>query len=164
VFRTVPSRLARSVTAAFVVLLPLGLELARSAGAVATTFQTRFDWALVTDQSAARAAAQHVNTRVTSDDLVLISPHVAWLYRGRTADFFQAVAWTGQGVAFYPPRMAQSRFVFEPSVDAARYAVVDPFWLRWADASPPLAAITARILAWPEELRVGEVSVRRNPR
>ena len=164
VYRTLRPRAGRVAAAAFLVVLPLGFELARSAGATATSFQTRFDWALVVDQAAARAAADEVNAHRGPDDFVLISPHVAWLYQGRRADFFQAVAWTGDAIAFYPASMARTRFTFEPSVDAARYAVVDAFWLRWVDASPPLAALTARVLAWPEALHAGDVSVRRNPR
>jgi hypothetical protein len=71
------------------------------------------------------------------------------------------VAWSGAPVAFYPAGLHRSRFRFDPS--SARYAVVDAFWRRWADASPPVAALTEQVLAWPEALSRGEYSVRRNP-
>ena len=160
---TVPGRVPRAVVSALVIVLPLGLELGRSAGAAATTFQTRFDWALVTDQASARLAAAHVNAQARPDDVIVVSPHVGWLYRGRVVDFFQVVAWSGDGIAFYPADLRRSRFAFEPSIAGARFAVVDPFWRRWADASPPLARLILQIDGWPEEFRAGTFSVRRNP-
>ncbi|HEU5319132.1 MAG TPA: hypothetical protein VFX49_23705, partial [Chloroflexota bacterium] len=132
-------------------------------GQVATRFTTRFDWALVLDTNGARAAAAFVNERTSGDELVLLSPHVAWLYRARSADFLQAVAATGEPIAFYPPGMSRSRFAFDPTPGTARFVVVDAFWRRWAEASPPLARLTRLVESWPEELRVGEISVRRNP-
>ena len=164
VYGTISGRVARAAAAAFVVFFPLGLELARAAGAAATDFRQRFVIVpLVIDQDDARAAATHVNARVETDSVVLVSPHVAWLYRSRVADFFQAVAWTGEPIAFYPGSLSRARFVFEPSVERARYVVIDPFWRRWTEVSPSLARLTLRIESWPEELRAGEVSVRRNP-
>jgi 4-amino-4-deoxy-L-arabinose transferase-like glycosyltransferase len=164
IYRTVPGRIARSVVAALVVGLPLGLEAARSSGAVATSFVTRFDWALVTDQEDARRAAAFVDQQAGSHDVVLVSPHVAWLYSAHTADFFQAVAVGGDAIAFYPAGLPRARFVFDPSPASAHFAVIDPFWRRWSAASAPLASLTATIESWPEVLRAGDVSVRRNPR
>ena len=164
VYRTVPHRAASAVVVSLVAILPLGLELARTGGALATRFTTRFDWALVVEQDDARSAAAYVNRRVAPGDLVLVSPHVSWLYRGEVADFFQAVAWTGQPVAFYPADMPRERFRFDLSVDRARFVVLDPFWERWIEASAPLETLTRQIRSWPEELRAGPFSVRRNPR
>jgi hypothetical protein len=164
VYRTVPVRLPAAGVAALVVALPLGLELARSAGSVATRFQTRFDWALVHDEVAARRAAAHVNVRVQEADVVIVSPHVSWLYAGRVTDFFQSAAWEGDPVAFYPAGTLRSRFAFDPSVEGATYVVLDGFWERWAEASPPVARLLERVRDWPEEVREGEFSVRRNPR
>jgi len=163
VFRSVPGRPARVGAAALVIALPLGLELARSAGAAATSFQTRFDWALVTDQRSARETATYVNFQVRTGDVILVSPHVAWLYDARAVDFFQAVAWTGESIAFYPAGLSRARFKFEPSVERARFAAIDPFWRQWVEVSVALAQLTARIEQWPEVYRAGEISVRRNP-
>ena len=57
-----PRRLLGAATAALVVLLPLGLEIGRSAGALVSGFQLPIGWALVDPrgQQAARAAARYV--------------------------------------------------------------------------------------------------------
>ena len=146
------------------VVLPLGLEVGRSVGAAATSFQTRFDWALVADQASARAAARYVNERIDADDVVIVSPHVAWLYGGNRADFFQMVAASGEPIAFYPSQPPRTRFAFDPSIERAQFAVLDPFWLRWAEAHDALRRITREIEAWPEVHRAGEFSVRRSLR
>ncbi len=148
---------------ALVVVLPLGLEAARTAGGVATRLEPRFDWALARDHASARAAAAYVSSQSGEEDVVIVSPHVSWLYRGRVTDFFQSLAWSGEPVAFYPAGMSHSRFRFDPSPEAATFAVVDDFWRRWSEASAPLATLTSEVEGWPEVQRAGEYSVRRNP-
>jgi hypothetical protein len=151
------------LAAAFVLALPVGLEVGRSAGAIVAGFATRFDWALVVDQDDAREAAAYVNARTAPDDVVLVSPAVAWLYRGQTADFFQAVARSGDGVAFYPPAIPSSRFRVDPSPDAARYAVLDAYWDLWASQSPLVRGLAEEIERWPLEWSRGQTRVHRHP-
>jgi hypothetical protein len=151
------------LAAAFVLALPVGLEVGRSAGAIASGFATRFDWALVVDQTDAREAAAYVNARVAPDDVVLASPAVAWLYRGQTADFFQAVARGGDGIAFYPLAIPSSRFRFDPSPDAARYAVLDAYWDLWASQSPLVRSLANEIEQWPLDWQQGQTRVYRHP-
>jgi hypothetical protein len=103
-----------------------------------------------------------VNERIDADDVVIVSPHVAWLYGGKRADFFQMVAATGEAIAFYP-ELPRRRFAFDPSIEAARFVVLDGFWRRWAEADDNLRRLTARVEAWPEVYRAGEFSVRRGP-
>ena len=146
------------------VLLPLGLEIGRSVGALATGFQTSLDWALVTDPAEATAAAGFVNARTAPDDVVITSPHVGWLYRAPVADFFQSIARDGEPVAFYPANIPARRFAFDPSEGHARYAVVDRFWQRWAAESPVVARHLLRIERWTLEWRgSGGTRVYRRP-
>jgi hypothetical protein len=158
-------RLAAAAVVAFVVVLPLGLELGRSFGALVAGFESRIDWAMVTtgEQADARAAARFVNDRIRTTDVIITSPHVGWLFDGRVADFFQAVAWTGDPIAFYPAGTYRSRFSFDPSSESARFAVIDEFWEQWREVSPPLARLTRAIEAWPEVARSGQFRVYMNP-
>jgi hypothetical protein len=158
-------RLAAAAVVAFAVVLPLGLELGRSFGALVAGFESRIDWAMVTtgEQADARAAARFVNDRIRTTDVIITSPHVGWLFDGRVADFFQAVAWTGDPIAFYPAGTYRSRFSFDPSSESARFAVIDEFWEQWREVSPPLARLTRAIEAWPEVARSGQFRVYMNP-
>ncbi|HEX2032842.1 MAG TPA: glycosyltransferase family 39 protein [Chloroflexota bacterium] len=154
-----------AVLAAMVVALPLGLELGRSAGGLLIGFTLPFDWALTlpTEQEHARRAAAYVNGRTGPGDVVLVSPHVSWLYQAQVADFLQAVAAGGEAIAFYPAGLPRERFRFDPSPDNARYAVLDGYWDRWGAEAPAVARLMAHIQAWPLELQTGQYRVHRRP-
>lgn len=156
-------RLAGAAVAALVVVLPLGLEVGRSAGSLVTGFPTRFDWALARDPAAARRVATFVDAHTTPVDVVLASPHVAWLFRAQTADLFQAAARGGAAVAFYPADLPADRFRFDPAIDRAAYVVTDDYWQVWAGVSPPVARLAGIARSWPLVLADGEYRVYRNP-
>jgi hypothetical protein len=168
-------RLLAALLAALVVILPLGLETGRTAGALVAGFALPIDWALVTPgqdpsagegiatQAAARQAAAFVNARTAPTDVVVVSPHVAWLYRARVADFLQAAAAGGQAVAFYPAGLPARRFRFDPTPRGASYAVLDGYWDVWAEAAPPVARLVAEVTTWPLEWQAGDVRVHRQP-
>lgn len=161
VYRTVRPRTGAALVFALVVALPFGLETARTAGSIATRFTTRFDWALVHDQEAARRTAAFVNARASGEDLVIASPHVAWMYQARASDFFQAVVWSGEPIAFYPA-LPRSRFAFPAGIEQAKYVVLDDFWERWVEVSPALARLTAIVRRWPAVYEDSQFSVYAN--
>ncbi|MBI3974516.1 MAG: glycosyltransferase family 39 protein [Chloroflexi bacterium] len=156
-------RLVPALVAAFVVVLPLGLEIGRTAGSLATGFSLPIDWALLHEHEQARAAAAYVNANTTTGDIVLVSPAASWLYGARTADFLQTIAYRGEGIAFYPAGLSPERFRYPPTLRAARYVVLDPFWDLWASDVAPVAQLVAEIETWPQAWRSGPYRVYRNP-
>lgn len=160
-----PPRLAAAALVALAVVLPLGLEAGRAAGALVLPggYTTRIDWALAFEHDAARVAAAFVNDRTQPQDAVLVSPHVSWLYQAQVTDFFQAIAWRGEAVAFYPAGMPPTRFVFSASLEHVRYAVLDGYMDRWATESGQVARLQNELSAWPLELRAGPYRVHRRP-
>ncbi|MGH2352132.1 MAG: ArnT family glycosyltransferase [Chloroflexota bacterium] len=156
-------RLLAAAATAFVVLLPLGFEIGRSAGGLLAGFSMRIDWVLASDHGHARAAAAFVNERTDASDVVLVSPHVSWLYHARVADFFQAITARGEAIAFYPAGLPARRFRFDPSTATARYAVLDRYWDLWAAESESVARLVAEIETWPLEWRGGDYRVYRRP-
>lgn len=160
-------RLAGAGLAALVVLLPLGLELGRTAGGLGAGFALPMDWALVGNaagaQRAAREAAAHVNARTGPRDVVVVSPHVAWLYRAQVADFLQSVAAGGEAIAFYPAGLPPHRFRFDPSPAGMHYAVLDDYWHRWAAESGPVRRLVMEVDSWPLEWQSADVRVYRRP-
>jgi 4-amino-4-deoxy-L-arabinose transferase-like glycosyltransferase len=157
------NRAAAIAAAAFVVILPLGLEFGRSAGALVTGFAIRIDWALVHDRAHAREAAALVQARRAPGEVVIASPHVTWLYEHPVADFFQSIARGGEAVAFYPAAMPPSRFRFDPSPQHARFAVIDAYWELWASESRAVAHLVAECERWPLLWQGGEYRVYRRP-
>jgi hypothetical protein len=162
-----PGRPWGAILAALVVLLPLGLETGRTAGGLVAGFALPIDWALVNapGQAAARGAAAYVNDRGGPQSVVVTSPHVAWLYRARVADFLQAAAAGGERVAFYPPGIPRDRFRFDPGPGAggADFAVLDGYWDRWSAESEAVRRLTADVTAWPLVWSEGDVRVHERP-
>jgi hypothetical protein len=158
-----PGRVAAAAVTAFAVILPLGLELGRSAGAVASGFVTRVDWALTHDHANARAAAAIVSAQRVPGDVAITSPHVTWLFEHPVADFFQAVARQGEAIAFYPAAMPPARFRFDPSPRHARFAVLDGYWDLWASENGAVARLIVECERWPLIWRGGEYRVHRRP-
>ena len=158
-------RLWGTLLAALVVLLPLGLETGRAAGGLVAGFSLPIDWALLgaPDQAPARRAAAYVNARGGPQSVVVASPHVAWLYRARVADFLQAAAAGGEPVAFYPPGLPPERFRFDPGPAGADFAVIDAYWDRWAAESGPVRRLTDAVAAWPLVWSEGDVRVHQRP-
>ena len=161
--RSLLARLGGAATAAAVVVLPLGIEVGRSAGGLVSGFTTRFDWALAHDPQSARRAAAFVNASTSPDDVVLASPHVTWLFDARVADLFQAAARAGDAVAFYPAAIPATRFRFDPSPERARFVVIDSYWQLWAGVSAPVARLVAQVERWPLVLQESEYRVYRHP-
>jgi hypothetical protein len=159
------SRLWGALLAALVVLLPLGLETGRTAGGLVAGFGLPIDWALLTapEQAPARRAAAFVNARGGPQSVVVASPHVAWLYRARVADFLQAAAAGGEPVAFYPPGIPPERFRFDPGPGGADFAVLDAYWDRWAAESGPVRRLSDAVSAWPLVWSEGDVRVHQRP-
>jgi len=135
------------------VWLDYGLYLARFGGTLA-------------DPTTARRVAAYVNARTSSDDVVLCSPTIAWLFHAQAADFQMAIAATGGATQHFPPGIPPSRFRFDPRLENAAYVIVDPLWRGWASAQmPAVAGLVEEVEGnWSLETRFGEFEVYRSPR
>ncbi len=128
-------------------------------------YTSRFGATLV-DPNDARQVTNYVNSRTDFDDVVLSSPTIAWLFTAHAADFQMTVAATGQATQHLPPDIPPARFRFDPRLDHATYAVLDPLWRGWGAAQmTPVADMVAEIEAeWHLEGCWGDLQVYRNPR
>ncbi len=116
------------------------------------------------DPIAAREAAEFVNQHVTSNDLVIASPTLAWLLQARAADMQMPIAYRGQATPHLPGDVPRERWVFDPSVERARYVIVDNLWRNWAVPNVPgVGDMLKAIEAWPIVFRSGAVVVYENP-
>ena len=122
--------------------------------------------ATLADPGAAREVADYVNARTSAGDVVLCSPTIAWLFDANAADFQMAIAATGRATQHFPAGIPASRFRFDPRLENATYAVIDPLWRGWASAQmPDVATMVRKVEAdWVLEANIGHFEVYRNPR
>jgi len=112
----------------------------------------------------AESTIAYINRHVAPDDVVLAPPHVAWMVDAQVADFQQAVAYIGGETQNYPRDVDRSRFLFDCSVQNARYAVVWDGWREWtAEAMPDVGMILQVVESWPVVFERGEWHVFANP-
>jgi 4-amino-4-deoxy-L-arabinose transferase-like glycosyltransferase len=119
----------------------------------------------VADPITAGQVADYVNGRTSPDDVVLVSPTIAWLVHARAADFQMAVAATGKATVHFPANLPPSRFRFDPRLENARYVILDPLWQGWAsDQMPEVAEMVQAVQkGWILEKRFGKFQVYRQP-
>jgi hypothetical protein len=180
-FSRIPSSLrglaqAKRFSVALILFLalvsPLGITIATDAAGVATGLHTRIDTSLTNDPNDAQRVISYILAHAHAGDVVLCSPQLAWALDDPedasghetgilAADPLQGIAYTGQGVAFYPPNLPHSRFAFDPSVVNARFAIVDTIWraLATPDQVPQLQPILALVQSWSAVYHVGEYTI-----
>jgi hypothetical protein len=126
-------------------------------------FTTAIDPFLI-DPGDARRVGEFVGDRISSDDLVIASPGVVWLFRARRADFLMSLAFTGQETALLPGDVPADRFAFDLSYTRARFVVVDNLWRNWAvwDVAG-VSEMLRQVEAWPRVSSSGELDVYCNP-
>jgi 4-amino-4-deoxy-L-arabinose transferase-like glycosyltransferase len=162
-----PRRARQRATFAYAVLL-MPFVLTMGVGDVAAArghFKTGIDPLLPRSAAGARAMAAWVNRRVAPSSLVIVMPEESWLIDCRTADLLQAVAIHGEGTAFYPAGLQRSRFVYDTSLTAAKFLVVDDYTRAFDAENYPERALTLFAQShWRIAYRAGEYAIYANPR
>ncbi|MFQ6015042.1 MAG: ArnT family glycosyltransferase [Anaerolineae bacterium] len=153
-----------AVTVFFCLLSPLLISAYWDVHRAHIGFPTRLGGTVVQEPQDARQAAAYVNAHTDSDDLVLASPHIAWLMHAWVADFQQSLASRGVATEHFPGDLPRSRWVYDPWYRKARFVVVDDLWRGWASQTmPEVADMLQEIQQWPLAARFGEFAVYRNP-
>jgi 4-amino-4-deoxy-L-arabinose transferase-like glycosyltransferase len=152
------ARLAGGLMAGMLLISTVGLiQLVRDG------FHSAIDGFLL-DPIAARDAAEFVNQRAASDDLIIASPTLAWMLHAQVADMQMPIAYRGQATPHLAGNIPPERWAFDPGVERARYVIVDNLWRNWAVPNVPgVADMLHKIEAWPLVLRSGEIVIHRNP-
>ena len=130
---------------------------------VRDSFRTPIDWVLV-EPKAASHVARVVNQISDPDDMVIASPALAWSFDTQTTDFQLALAAQGVKTEHFPANIPRERFIIDPSLEHARYVVIDRIWRNWAAlAMPDVAKMITQVEGWPLVMKDGEFEVYRNP-
>ena len=161
----VASRFDRRWSTAVGVLIAIVLVLStfRLFEQVRDGFRTEIDGFLL-DPMGARVAADFLKQHLTSNDLVIASPTLAWLLPANVADMQMPIAYQGRATPHLPGNVPLERWAFDPSVDRARFVIVDNLWRNWAVPNVPgVTDLLQQIKLWPIVFRSGEIVVYQNP-
>ncbi len=130
---------------------------------VITGIESDFDSVLV-DPVDAEEAVNFVNAHVTTNDLVIASPALAWSVDANAADFQMALAYMGEETMHLPGDIPQDRFSYAVDFSEATYIVIDPIWRNWAVLNMDgVQRMVDEVNKWPLVFEVGEIEVFENP-
>lgn len=108
---------------------------------------------------------EYVNQHVKPQDIVIASPHIAWRIKAKAADFEQLLAYHGLPSVNYSKGIPKERFTFAPSLENAKFVIVDPMLENWAiDSMPDLNDYYATVTgSWKLILKQGKIRLYLNP-
>lgn len=151
--------------AVFWVLVSPFVAMATQAGIAPGYTPPEIEQVTVRSIQDAESAIAYINRHVAADDVVLAPPHVAWMVDAQVADFQQAVAYTGGETQNYPRDLDRNRFLFNCSVQNARYALLWDGWREWAGEQMLDVDMVFRVVeSWPVLYERGEWRVFANPK
>jgi hypothetical protein len=144
-------------------LSPFATDAVYLAGLVDTTLPTTVDPFLIQPADAV-AVAEQVNRRAAADDLVIVSPAVAWLLQTRTADPQMSLAHAGQSTPHFPADIPPGRFLYNPDYRVARFVVIDNYWRNWVSHNVAGAnQMIQDVEQWPRLYSSGAIELYCNP-
>ncbi len=96
-------------------------------------------------------AASWLNERTSPSDLVIANSNIAWLLKGRTADFLQATLWQGYPTVYFAKAIRRERFRYSANLDTAKYVVVGDIDQVWTLGQPNVNGLVRKIRdeKWP---------------
>ncbi len=132
-------------------------------------FVTPLQFGMVQNVGDAYRTAEFINAHASSDDLVLSTYTLWWLLKTRNANIPQALLKKGIHTDFYLSSFSPERFLFDPSLENARFVVEDSFTDERMHSLPdtPHYAIRTAIESvrshWKKVFEAGEYRVYENP-
>lgn len=152
-----------SLSSFFIAFSPLIVSLVLTNNDISTGYETFLSDVLI-DAKNAREALTMINKLIEPEDLVIASPALIWGINGRTSDFQITLAFEGKRTEHFPDDIPRDRFAYDPSLESARYVIVDPIWRNWAaKAMPEVEKMMRSVEEWPLVYQAGEISIYRNP-
>lgn len=117
------------------------------------------------NESDTRRVAQYINENTRTDDLVIASPQISWLFdKANASDFLESVASSGQDTIFFNKEYKQiGGFYYDSPPRNAKFIVIDHFALEWSMGQPNVFSTFAPTIDWPVVLNVGGYQIKQNP-
>jgi hypothetical protein len=162
----------KKVVATLIVLGIIGLlwmEFNHTRHSIYGRFITPLQFCMVHNVGDAYTKADFIKSHASSADLVLSTYSLWWLLKTRNANIPQALLREGIHTDFYLSSFSPGRFLFDPSLEKARFVVEDSFTDQRMNSLPetPHYAIRTAIDSvrshWKKVFEAGEYRVYENP-
>lgn len=98
------------------------------------------------------------------DDIIIISPTLAWTIEVNVTDYQLAILSQGVDAVHFPKVLYPDRFAFDPNYHRANFAVVDTLWRDWgAVHMPAVAEMLDQISRWNLVYETSTIQIYQNP-
>jgi len=113
--------------------------------------------------SEAKSASEFINNRVTSEELVIGSPAVAWMINSNRVDFQISTAFNGKASIHLPENIPSDRFLYNSDYHIAKFIIIDNIWTNYAIYNNfYIQEMFEEIEKWPVVWSGGQVRVYMN--
>jgi len=131
---------------------------------VMTHFSTDFDPLMISIDEV-RMVTDYVNHQVSSNDLVLASPAIAWSIHANSTDYQISIAVNQGGTIHFPLGIPKERMRFDTDYHQSRYLIVDTIILSWGQfVIPESQDILKEVQAnWIRVYQTSTITVYENP-
>lgn len=121
-------------------------------------------WATQSTQEV-EEVARWLNERTTDKDFVACGYTLAWLLKARTANYLQIVTWYGYPTQGYDFGNKRERFLYDESLENAKYAVVGDNEQKWAFSEPNINELVKKLQdgKWPVVWKSANYLILENP-
>ena len=132
-------------------------------------FSTPLEFAMVKNTDNAYKTADYVNKHTAKTDLVIASYNIWHLITARKSNLPISLAYKGVESDFFLYRISPRRFAYDPSLEKARYVILDFITEQMAKAPPgsihyPEREAIENIKArWTKVAQFGEFQIFENP-
>lgn len=112
------------------------------------------------------AVAKWLNERTNPSDFVACGYTLTWLLKARSANYNQIATWYGLPTEGYEHGVEQDRFLYDESLENAKYAVVGDNEQKWAFGLPNVDKMVRKLVdgKWPVVWQSENFLILENPR
>lgn len=145
-------------------ILPSLVSLNSLSIQVMNSFVTNFD-PLMIPLNELRSVTEYVNKHVSSSDLVLASPAIAWAIHAQATDYQISIAVNKGGTIHFPLGIPKERMRFDTDYHQAKYFIVDSIVLNWGQfVIPETQQILREVQSqWMPVYQTKVITVYKNP-
>lgn len=122
-------------------------------------------WATQSTQEV-EEVAKWLNERTNETDFVACGYPLSWLLKARSAHYLQIITWYGMTGEGYEHGVERERFLYDESLENARFAVVGDNELKWAFGRPNIDKLVRKLEEekWPVVWKGPNYIILENPR
>ena len=128
--------------------------------------QSKVDYWTCSSHEDAENVADYINKNVSTNDVVLCSPQMSWLFNCRVDGLLTSLLFSGETTYEVKVPYPSERYAYNISLTNAKYVVIANIDRRWTFHQPGVKDLVNQMIkeTWPVTYQKGEFLVLSNPR